>query len=187
MTAGEVVFAVEPRVSAEKNSPGRPLRAGAGPQVTAVIHAGEYLSFQVKNNSKVEIDVAFLYRDANYQIQMFPDYEGETQVKPGETRVTPAFELSDDPVGWESVIAIATKSGQVRPNFRMLVQPGLQEASTRSAGAEGTRGAQNALDKLLQDSVFGPSTGTRGGPKASVGNFSVRVMSWRTDAKSSGK
>jgi hypothetical protein len=183
--AGEVQFTVEPLVSADSNSPGRPLRAGDGPAVTAVIRAEEHISFRIKNTGKVEIDVAFLYRDADYKISMFHD--GDTQIKPGETRVTPRFEIGDEPVGWESAIAIATRSGNARPNFRMLQQLGLKEATPRPASGESTRGTQNALDQVLQDSVFGPSTGTRGAPKASVGSFAVRVMSWRTDPKPTGK
>jgi hypothetical protein len=147
------------------------------------IKAGEFLEYRLKNTGTVPLDVTVLYLDACYGITpIFPrqDRDIDNQIKPNEERIIPGrVELTEDPLGWEATIAIGLESTMKRQHFKMLQQPCVKAAATRSAN-EMRRGDAQPLAKLFEDAVLGPAVGMRG-PKLSMGQFVVKVASWRTD------
>jgi hypothetical protein len=158
------------RHASQTSASGRPLFAT--PRDFA-INVGEFVEFRVKNLSQKELDVTLLFVDARYGIQpVFPnaDSDLDNQFKRGEERAIGRFQVTGDPVGWESIVAIGVESTMTRRNFRMLAQDGLQMRST-------SRGADSALQRLLEAAVGGRTRG----PLEPVETFVVKVVSWRTD------
>ena len=143
------------------------------------VRIGTGVDFQIRNVGNKTLNVTLLYVDATYAIQaVWPGRTapvGENQLKPQAAHVTPKFALTE-PVGWESLIAIGVDANGNPPDLRMLAQPGLelaqQEAKSRGGGTQ-----ESPLQRLLTDAVFGRTRG----PLEELGDFVVKVVSWRTD------
>ena len=90
------------------------------------------------------------------------------------------FQATDDPLGWESTVAIGVESTRARQNFLVLKQDGVRKPLVRGPGGETRQVGLSPLGRLLQDAVLGPAGGVRS-QKEAVGKFVVRVVSWRTD------
>jgi hypothetical protein len=143
------------------------------------VRVGTGVEFQIKNTGTKPLSVTLLYLDATYGIEpVWPGRNspgGDNQLKPQAQHVTPRFQLTE-PIGWESLIAIGVDSTGNPPDLRMLAQPGLelaqQEALTRGGGAQ-----ESPLHRLLLDAAFGRTRG----PLEELGDYVVKVVSWRTD------
>ena len=98
------------------------------------------------------LDVTVLYVDAAFGIQpIYPqrDREVDNQLKPGETRIIGRFRVTDDPLGWESAVAIAVESTPARQNFSMLAQDSLETRRGDSTTSS------SPLLRLLESAMFG--------------------------------
>ena len=162
------------RYASASDTAGRPLLSKSGDMT---IRAGEFAEFRVSNTGQRQVDVTVLYIDAAFGIQaIYPqrDREVDNQLKPGETRVIGRFRVTDDPLGWESAVAIAVESSLTRQNFSMLAQDSLE----MRRGDPATAGSP--LQQLLESAMFGSEARTRGqnvNPEA----FAVTLVTWRTD------
>jgi hypothetical protein len=162
------------RYASASDMAGRPLLSKPG---DAIIRAGEFAEFRVSNTGRRPVDVTVLYIDAAFGIQpIYPqrDREVDNRLTPGETRVIGRFRVTDDPLGWESAVAIAVESSVARQNFSMLAQDSLEmrrgdPATTRSP-----------LQQLLESAMFGSDARTRG-QSVNPEGFAVTLVTWRTD------
>ena len=164
------------RYASQTGGSGRPLLAAPA---DVSIRAGEFAEFRVKNSGAIAVDVTVLYIDAAFGIQsLYPvrDREIDNQIKPGEERVIGRFLVNDNPLGWESVVAIAVESTLTRQNFSMLAQPSLEVR-------RGNDAPPSPLQELLEQAVYGNKGRARGMDvnAGSVGSFAVRLVAWRTD------
>ena len=161
------------RYSLQTGGSGRPLLAAPA---DVSIRAGEFAEFRVKNWGATAVDVTVLHIDAAFGIQsLYPvrDREIDNQIKPGEERVIGRFLVNDNPLGWESVVAIAVESTPTRQNFSMLAQPSLEVR-------RGNDSSPSPLQEMLEQAVYG-NRGRALGTDANVGSFAVRLVSWRAD------
>ena len=118
-----------------------------------------------------------LYIDAAFGIQpIYPqrDREVDNQLKPGETRAIGRFRVTDDPLGWESAVAIAVESTATRQNFSMLAQDSVE---TRRGDPATSR---SPLLQLLESALFGSEVQTRG-QNVNPETFAVKLLTWRTE------
>jgi hypothetical protein len=160
------------RYASASDTVGRPLLSWPG---DVSIRAGEFAEFRVRNAGQRPLDVTVLYVDAAFGIQsIFPlrDREVDNQVKPGETRVVGRFQITDMPLGWESVVAIAVESTAARQNFSMLAQDSIDTRGSDDRPA-------SPLRQLLERAMFGSTTR---GTDINPATFSVKLVSWRTDS-----
>jgi hypothetical protein len=125
-----------------------PLPAANG---SAAVSAGEHLQFILENTGKTPLDITVLYIDANFGIiPLYPasDSALDNRLAPGERRALKPEEITDDPIGWESVVAIGVEATPRHENFLMLTQDALPEASRSSTPA-------SPLRALLESAVHG--------------------------------
>ena len=162
------------RYANASDTTGRPLLARPG---DVMVRAGEFAEFRVSNTGERPVDVTVLYIDAAFGIQpIYPqrDREVDNQVKAGETRVIGRFRVTDDPLGWESAVAIAVESTAARQNFSMLAQDSLE---TRRGDPATSR---SPLLQLLESALFGSEAQTRG-QNVNPETFAVKLVTWRTE------
>ena len=151
-----------------------PLLANGG---APAVRAGERLQFIVRNTGTLPLDVTLLYIDANSGIwPLFPltDRELDNRIDPGRDRALEPVEITADPLGWESVIAIGVESTPRHENFRQLAQESLPDGRGPSAGPP------SAFRTLLESAV----SGTRSVPVRGAedrGRFAITQTWFRVD------
>ena len=162
------------RYANASDTTGRPLLVRPG---DVTVRAGEFAEFRISNTGQRPVDVTVLYIDAAFGIQpIYPqrDREVDNQLKPGETRIIGRFRVTDDPLGWESAVAIAVESTPARQNFSMLAQDSLETRRGDSATSS------SPLLRLLESAMFGSEAQTRG-QNVNPETFAVKLVTWRTD------
>ena len=162
------------RYANASDTAGRPLLARPG---DVTVRAGEFAEFRISNTGQRPVDVTVLYIDAAFGIQpIYPqrDREVDNQLKPGETRAIGRFRVTDDPLGWESAVAIAVESTAARQNFSMLAQDSVE---TRRGDPATSR---SPLLQLLESALFGSEVQTRG-QNVNPETFAVKLLTWRTE------
>ena len=83
------------------------------------------------------------------------------------------FRVTDDPLGWESAVAIAVESTPARQNFSMLAQDSLE---TRRGDSDDI---SSPLLRLLESAMFGPRR-RLGSENVNPETFAVKLVTWRT-------
>ena len=129
-----------------------------------------------------------LYVDANYGVSLvFPlrDQEATAHLAPGAAVMTPRMEVTP-PTGWEEVLLIATPRAGLRLDLRILEQPSLDRLRVRGGSASEqdlapTAGPLGALVRRVS-----LSEGTRSQPVAEFRDYLVRMLTWRTETKTTG-
>lgn len=147
-------------------APVEPLVAASG---GPIVKAGQQLQFVVTNSGTVPLDVTVLYIDANFGIwPLFPkaNRELDNLVEPGRDRALDAVEVTADPTGWESIVAIGVESTPRHENFRLLAQESLTDA-------RGTLdGPSSPLRALLESAMYG-TRAPRVHPEDDRGRFAI--------------
>lgn len=138
------------RVSRRETRTGSPipLLSAAGPPAVA---PGQFLQFVVRNTGTVPLDITVLYVDGNFGVYgLFPasDSALDNRLDPGHERVLDLAEISGDPLGWESVVAIGVEASPRHENFLSLTQESLAEADRAS-------GARSPVRALLESPMSG--------------------------------
>jgi hypothetical protein len=144
---------------------------------------GDFISFRLKNNSPMHVDVTLLIVGSDFQIQPFyPNLtRGELakSLEPGKAIDTPPppGEISNEPpFGPECLVVIAVPAKNPPADFSALAQDGL----VRARAADGTGSLRSPLGALLESAMFG--TGTRGPlTRTVVQEHGMRVLTWRTE------
>jgi hypothetical protein len=152
-----------------------PLLAGSG---EPSVKAGEQLQFVVKNTGKVPLDVTLLYIDANFGIlPLFPktDTALDNRLDPGQERALDREDITADPLGWESVIAIGVESTPRHQNFLLLTQDSLPDARRSSDSL------RSPVRALLESAVYGAGA-VRGTPEDDRGRFAITQTWFRVEA-----
>ncbi len=165
----ELDIEVETRVHATKDGPGVP-----ADRTATQLRAGEFVSYRVRNASKVKVDVTLLVVGTDYEIVRFFPHRNEVakaSLDAGQVFDTPVGRI-DPPFGPEDMVAIAVKSQLPQIDFGALVQPGVQR------GAGDTNAFKTPLGQLLDSAVWGG--GTRGVTRQAETEMGLRVLSWRT-------
>jgi hypothetical protein len=161
------------RHDSESSSVWRPLRYEAS-GVTLTV--GEVASFQITNDGSVPLDVTLLFINSGYGIQaLYPraDEEIDNRIQPGQTVSTGKFNVKDDTLGVEHVVAIGVAVGQEpRVSFGSLEQPSMNAFQTRSIG-------RSSLVDLLRRALYDGGTG-RGMRIEGTTRHVFQMISWRT-------
>ena len=121
------------------------LDSSSGP----IVKAGERVEFVIRNTGTIPLDITVLYIDADFGIMsLYPesDRELDNRLNPGSERTLPLAEVTADPLGWESVIAIGTESTPRHENFNVLAQESIERVRGASA---------SPLRMLLESAVSG--------------------------------
>ncbi len=146
---------------------------------------GDLISFRLKNNSLLNVDVTLLIVGSDFQIQPFyPNLrKGEVakSLKPGETIDTPWpwGEISKEPpFGPERLVVIAVPAMKPPADFSVLAQDGLE----RARSADGSNTLKSPLGQLLESAMFRSGT-RRGLTRTFAEQHGMRVLSWRTEPK----
>ncbi len=153
--------------------PGQSLLTSAG---VPSVKAGQYLQFRVKNVGNVPLDVTVLYVDARSMIEpLFPSSDAalDNRIDPGRERELPLAGISDDPIGWESVVAVGVESTPRHENFRILKQEGLVEVRSQAS--------TSPLGALLQDAVFGTRGRSAAAAEQDRGRFAINQTWFRVE------
>lgn len=135
--------------------------------------AGEHLQFIVRNTGLTPLDITVLYVDANFGIwPLFPasDSALDNRLAPGEQRALNPVEITADPVGWESVVAIGVEATPKHENFLMLTQDSLPEARRSSSQPA------SPVRALLESAMYGTRSATADAD-ADRGRFAI-VQTW---------
>ena len=136
------------------------------------IAIGDSLQIVVKNTGAVPLDVTLLYVTAHYGIiPLFPraDSALDNRIDPGMERALEPIKVQD-PVGWESVVALGVLSMLRYENFRGLAQESLERARP-SAG-----GAPSPARRLLEEALYGDASARRARDE-DLGRFAISVAS----------
>jgi hypothetical protein len=115
-----------------------------------VVEPGEFLQFVVRNTGTVPLDITVLYVDADFGIYgLYPasDSALDNRLDPGRERALDLVEISADPLGWESIVAIGVEASPRHENFLSLTQESL--AAARSSGA------RSPVRALLESPIVG--------------------------------
>jgi hypothetical protein len=130
-----------------RTAPPMPLVDDAG---RPVVEPGEFLQFVVRNTGTVPLDITVLYVDADFGIYgLYPasDSALDNRLDPGRERALDLVEISADPLGWESIVAIGVEASPRHENFLSLTQESL--AAARSSGA------RSPVRALLESPIVG--------------------------------
>lgn len=152
------------------------------PPGSRVFREGDLIAFQVKNPSRLPIDVTLLIIDNSYGITSFYPLAGsqeDNRLAPGGSFITPLGEIEGGQFGPEQLVAIAVGVDQTRTgkiDFACLEQTALERVrgDARSATALDT-----PLGRLLETALYGEGA-VRGVPRASLGNYALQMVNWRT-------
>jgi hypothetical protein len=142
------------------------------------VTAGEHLQFIVRNTGKTPLDITVLYVDANFGIwPLYPASESalDNRLAPGDQRALDPVEITADPIGWESVVAIGVEATPRHENFLMLAQDSLAEA--RRSSSQPT----SPLRALLESAVYG-TRGATVDPDEDRGRFAILQTWFRVEA-----
>ncbi|MGH7169684.1 MAG: hypothetical protein ACRELG_05325, partial [Gemmataceae bacterium] len=183
---GDAVVDVEVKVLRHKSKS----KADAGavwprPADGWLFHPGDFISFRLKNNSPVPVNVTLLIVDSDFGIQpYYPKFrKGEVakSLKPGETIDTPppwGAISKKPPFGPECLVVIAVSARNPPTDFAALAQDGLARARSVDRGAS----LRSPLGELLESAMF-RSSSRRGLERPDVEGNRMRLLNWRTAAK----
>lgn len=138
----------------------------------AEVQAGDRLQITIENTGQVPLDFTILYMDANFGIYpLFPAAERalDNRIDAGGRRDLAPVEITADPLGWESIVALGVESTPRHENFLMLAQDALID--TRS-----TDGPKSPLRLLLESAAFG-SRAAAPPDAADAGRFAI-AQTW---------
>lgn len=173
---------IEMNVVRFKDSADATGEAVSGEHGEPILRIGEEIAFRIKNTGTTVADVTLLLIDADYGITAeFPQTGRETdaRIPVNEERQTRRFTVGP-PTGAEQMLAIAVPASGARQEFRGLEQPVLHRAVKRSAETEKPRAISDSpLGRLLKGIVQGQG-GTRGMRDSDVGQYVMRMLTWRT-------
>lgn len=94
------------RIESAASTTGTPL-LGAVKQV----RPGDYVAYEVKNQSGVSVDVTILYIDANFEIDaFFPSKNELNRIPPGRSLPLEVFRVNDKTTGMEYAVIIAVEN-----------------------------------------------------------------------------
>jgi uncharacterized caspase-like protein len=148
-----------------------------------LLRPGHFISFRLKNNSSIPVDVTLLIVGSDFAIQPFYPSKGELakSLKPGETIDTPppwGAISNDPPFGKENLVVIAVPAQKTPADFSALAQDGLE----RARSADRSESLRSPLGELLESAMF-RSGSRRGLTRTFAGQHGMRVLTWRTEPK----
>jgi hypothetical protein len=156
------------------------------------VKVGDIIGFRITNAGRAAVDVSVLFVDSGFGIsQFFPKPgDGGNRLKPGDRIDTDPGRVSDTTTGLEHIVVIAARATpQTSPlEFEFLQQPAAEQAS-RAGNEDATpRGPEweSPLARLLIDSRSGAGK-SRGFARVSLDEHHLRLMSWRTLPRASGR
>jgi hypothetical protein len=122
-----------------------------------VIRAGTCVWFVVKNESQGAADLAVLFVDSHYGIQMlFPMAVADNPIRSQQELRLGPFLVNATTTGLEHIVGIAVKSGVTPTNFSILAQDSLSPAQAAAIASRGGPGGESAdLIDLLAKAMHG--------------------------------
>ena len=146
---------------------------------------GDFISFRVKNNSLLAVDLTLLIVGSDFEIQPFypllRNGEVAKSLKPGETIDTPwpwGGISNKPPFGSECLVVIAVPETTPPADFSALAQDGL----ARSRSADKGNSLKSPLGELLESAMF-RSKSRSVLPRTVAVQHGMRVLTFRTEAK----
>lgn len=146
------------------------------------LRSADRVRIEVTNSGSSALDVNILYIESAFRVRSYlPTRNGlatgfDNRVAPGESR-SPTITINDSTTGLEDVIVILTESGASRAHFLSLEQDGLKPAPYRSLTSARGSVEANALDLLIDRSLFDVNK-ERGGNPHSFKNYAIERHSW---------
>lgn len=182
---GDAPVNVEVEVLRHKSKNKTDLGEVSRPADGRLFRPGDFISFRVKNNSSVAVDVTLLIVGSDFEIQPFYPLlrKGEVakSLKPGETIDTPwpwGGISNKPPFGSECLVVIAVPETTPPADFSALAQDGL----ARSRSADRGNSLKSPLGELLESVMF-RSNSRNVLPRTVAVQHGMRVLTFRTEAK----
>lgn len=134
------------------------------------LRAGDTIRLDIANNARAQVDLTVLFVDSRYGINaLFPSQGRTNRIEPGEHISNIGGQITDDTLGLEGAIVIASKAGDGAPvaDFSFLQQQQLQQKRVVRAingvqpAPDATSPATTLLDDLITRAGFGDEARAR--------------------------